>query len=124
MPAIRVVLFLALMLMRGENAQDNAKGMVVDWQHDWAEFDTPKFDDLMIYQAHVGSFAGLNDHRNIPTYATFTDFQTKLGYIRALGFNALQLLPIAQVDGVDNEGYGARYTKLNMAIDCELLTDR
>ena len=94
-----------------ENAGDDAKGIVVDWQHDWesewTEFATPKFDDLIIYQAHVGSFAGFNDHLKIPTYATFADFQTKLGYIRDLGFNALQLLPIAQVDGVDNEGYGA-----------------
>jgi 1,4-alpha-glucan branching enzyme len=90
-----------------ENAEDNAKGIIVDWQHEWSKFKTPKFDDLIIYQAHVGSFAGLHDHLNISTYATFADFQTKLGYIRELGFNALQLLPIAQVDGIDGEGYGA-----------------
>jgi 1,4-alpha-glucan branching enzyme len=90
-----------------ESAEDNARGIVIDWQQEWSEFATPKFDNLIIYQAHVGSFAGLHDHLNIPTYATFADFQTKLGYIRELGFNALQLLPIAQVDGVDNEGYGA-----------------
>ena len=90
-----------------ESAEDNAKGIVVDWQQEWSEFATPKFDDLIIYQAHVGSFAGLHDCINIPTYATFANFQTKLGYIRELGFNALQLLPISQVDGVDSEGYGA-----------------
>ena len=90
-----------------EHAGDDAKSIVVDWQYEWSEFKPPKFDDLIIYQAHVGSFAGLNDHLNISTYATFTDFETKLGYIRELGFNALQLLPIAQVDGIDNEGYGA-----------------
>jgi 1,4-alpha-glucan branching enzyme len=89
-----------------ESAGDNARGIIVDWRQEWSEFATPKFDDLIIYQAHVGSFAGLHDHLNIATYATFADFQTKLGYIRELGFNALQLLPIAQVDGVDNEGYG------------------
>ncbi len=90
-----------------ESAEDNAKGIVVDWQQEWCEFATPKFDDLIIYQAHVGSFAGLHDCINIPTYATFANFKTKLGYIRELGFNALQLLPISQVDGVDSEGYGA-----------------
>ncbi len=89
-----------------ESAQDNAKSIVVNWEYEWSEFATPKFDDLIIYQAHVGSFAGLNDHLKISTYATFADFQTKLRYIRDLGFNALQLMPIAQVDGIDNEGYG------------------
>ena len=90
-----------------ESAEDSARGIIVDWQQTWSEFAIPKFDDLIIYQAHVGSFAGLNDHLNISTYATFADFQTKLGYIRDLGFNALQLLPISQVDGIDNEGYSA-----------------
>ena len=90
-----------------ESAADDARGIVVDCQQTWSEFATPRFNDLIIYQAHVGSFAGLNDHLNIYTYATFDDFQTKLGYIRSLGFNAIQLLPISQVDGVDNEGYSA-----------------
>lgn len=90
-----------------ENASDDARGIVVDCQQTWSEFATPRFDDLIIYQAHVGSFAGLHDHLNIHTYATFDNFQTKLGYIRDLGFNAIQLLPIAQVDGLDSEGYGA-----------------
>ena len=62
-----------------EHAGDDAKSIVVDWQYEWSEFKPPKFDDLIIYQAHVGSFAGLNDHLNISTYATFTDFETKLG---------------------------------------------
>lgn len=92
---------------RVESAEDNARGIIVDWQQEWTEFATPKFDDLIIYQAHVGSFTGLHDHLNISTYGTFDDFQTKLGYIRELGFNALQLLPISQVDGADGEGYGA-----------------
>jgi 1,4-alpha-glucan branching enzyme len=90
-----------------ESAEDNARGIIVDWQQQWSTFATPKFADLIIYEAHVGSFAGLNDHLNISTYATFADFETKLGYIRELGFNALQLLPTEQVDGIDGEGYGA-----------------
>ncbi len=50
-----------------ESAEDNARGIVVDWQQEWSEFATPKFEDLIIYEAHVGSFAGLNDHLNIST---------------------------------------------------------
>ena len=85
-----------------ESAEDNARGIVVDWQQEWSTFATPKFADLIIYEAHVGSFAGLDDHLNISTYATFADVETKLGYIRELGFNALQLLPISLPNGRAN----------------------
>lgn len=65
-----------------ESAEDHARGIIVDWQQQWSDFAPPKFADLIIYETHVWSFAGLNDHLNISTYATFADFETKLGYIR------------------------------------------
>jgi 1,4-alpha-glucan branching enzyme len=59
-------------------------------------FTTPAFQDFLIYQLHVGSFAGKND--GIPVInniATFVDVIDKLDYIRGLGFNAIELLPIS-----------------------------
>ena len=58
-------------------------------------FSTPAFQDFLIYQLHIGSFAGKND--GIPVtnnIATFVDVIAKLDYIRGLGFNAIELLPI------------------------------
>jgi 1,4-alpha-glucan branching enzyme len=58
-------------------------------------FTTAAFQDLLIYQFHVGSFAGKND--SIPVtnnIATFVDVIAKLDDIRGLGFNAIELLPI------------------------------
>lgn len=70
-------------------------------------FTTPINSDWMIYQAHIGSFSGHGDdietgERRVGTYA---QFETKLAYIRALGFNAIALLPIHENPGDGNEGY-------------------
>jgi 1,4-alpha-glucan branching enzyme len=58
-------------------------------------FTTPAFQDFLIYQLHVGSFAGKNDGIPVTNYiATFVDIIAKLDYIHGLGFNAIELLPI------------------------------
>ena len=73
-------------------------------------FQTPAFQDFLIYQVHVGSFSGRNDGVTVQANtATFVDLIAKLGYIRGLGFNAIELLPItdAYCDvGGAGEGYG------------------
>jgi 1,4-alpha-glucan branching enzyme len=75
-------------------------------------FATPAFEEFIIYQFHVGSFAGLNDGIAVPLdTATFVDVIAKLDYIRSLGFNAIEPLPITDAlcdvggDGA-GEGYG------------------
>ncbi|HEV2172759.1 MAG TPA: alpha-amylase family glycosyl hydrolase [Nitrospira sp.] len=74
-------------------------------------FSTPAFENFLIYQLHVGSFTGLNDGVTNPTpTSTFVKMIPKLDYIRALGFNAIEMLPIsdfrADINGGAGEGYG------------------
>ena len=72
-------------------------GYVEDTGHSWPPFRTPSFENLIIYQLHVGSFAGFNDDfagQVVDQTATFKMIESKLGYIRDLGFNAIQLLPV------------------------------
>jgi 1,4-alpha-glucan branching enzyme len=73
-------------------------------------FTTPAFGEFLIYQLHVGSFAGLNDGIAVTNdTATFADVMAKLDYIRGLGFNAVELLPITDFlcdVGGAGEGYG------------------
>ncbi|HEX3905887.1 MAG TPA: alpha-amylase family glycosyl hydrolase [Polyangia bacterium] len=79
-------------------------------------FGTPGFDNFILYQLHVGSFAGLNDLRAAPMVgrtATFADIVTKLSYIRGLGFNGVALLPIGEVKG-DIGGVGEGYGTCDM----------
>ncbi|WP_020470451.1 alpha-amylase family glycosyl hydrolase [Zavarzinella formosa] len=59
----------------------------------WAPFDTPRFENFLIYQAHVGSFAGRGDEFD-KLISTFEDIESKLSYVREMGFNCIQLLPV------------------------------
>jgi 1,4-alpha-glucan branching enzyme len=90
-----------------ENSSDKADGLVVDFKSfAFRNFTTPRFEDFLIYQLHVGSFAGLHDGISVVNFtATFTDIERKLDYISGLGFNAVQLLPAGEYPGDTDEGY-------------------
>jgi 1,4-alpha-glucan branching enzyme len=85
-------------------------GRVVNNQSDWHDFVTPEFDDLIVYQCHIGSFCGRNDgmHRDNGV-ASFQDVEAKLDYIRSLGFNAIALLPIQEFRYDRSWGYNPSF---------------
>lgn len=73
-------------------------------------FRTPSFENFIIYQAHIGSYAGRND--GIPVYtdanggtARFDQFESKLDYISSMNFNAVQFLPTGEYRGSEGEAY-------------------
>jgi 1,4-alpha-glucan branching enzyme len=86
------------------------KSSVVDTVHAWTGFTTPAFDDLIVYQCHVGSFCGYRDgHVAASEVASFAQFATKLRYIRELGFNAIQLLPVQEFRADRSWGYNPSF---------------
>jgi 1,4-alpha-glucan branching enzyme len=93
------------------DAQGNMNGLVVDGTASWNAFGTPRYDDLILYQLHVGSFVGCND--GIPTQpcdgqgwvATCDQVICKLRYIRDMGFNALALLPLGEFPRPANQAH-------------------
>ena len=94
-----------------EGADSASKGYIVAPFSAQQPFTTPSFENFVIYQLHVGSFTGLNDGVTNPTpTSTFVNVIAKLDYIRGLGFNAIELLPIsdfrADINGGAGEGYG------------------
>ena len=54
----------------------------------WAPFDPPRFENFLIYQFHVGTFAGRGDE-HATDWATFAQVESKLGYIKELGFTCV-----------------------------------
>ena len=56
----------------------------------------PRFRDLVIYELHVGTFTPAG---------TFRGVIEKLPYLRELGVNAIELMPIADFPGTRNWGY-------------------
>ena len=68
------------------------------------KFKTPRFADFLIYEMHIGTFAGRNDDIN-KDWATFRDIAHKLGYIKELGFNCIELLPVHEFAWDRSWGY-------------------
>jgi len=102
-PAARDVIHSGLTRFDPDN--DNASLVMVPDALDWTPFVPPKFENFIIYQLHVGSFAGRNDHLGNKSIASFADVTSKLGYIRELGFDAIELLPVHEFAADRSWGY-------------------
>ncbi len=102
-PAARDVIHSELTRYNPEN--QNASIVVGPDTTAWVPFNTPEFENFIIYQFHVGSFAGRNDHLGNKPVATFNDIVSKLDYIRELGFNAIALLPVHEFTRDRSWGY-------------------
>lgn len=93
---------------------DNAC-ILVNADFDWAPFITPKFENFIIYQLHVGTFAGYNDSfsaeidRSDAKMAQYKHVAAKLGYIKEMGFDAIELLPVQEFSGNQSWGYNPSF---------------
>jgi 1,4-alpha-glucan branching enzyme len=73
--------------------------------HD-AEFVTPDFSNIIVYQIHIGTYAIATPG----VASTFLDVIGKIPYLVSLGINLLQPLPVDEVEVNPNMGYsGADY---------------
>ena len=69
--------------------------------HD-AGFRTPDFSDMVIYQAHIGTYAITTPGAS----SNFLDVAGKVPYLAALGINVLQPLPMDEQEANPGMGYG------------------
>lgn len=91
-------------LTRNNPSSQNASIVVTNETYPWSDFTTPRFGDFLIFQMHCGSFAGRNDHLD-KEIATFQDLETKLSYVRELGFNAIAPMPVQEFAHSRSWGY-------------------
>ncbi len=94
---------------RALNASDNYNAYLLspftyDWQVD--DFDVPDFEQMIVYQLHVGTFAGRNDpYGSAPFPARYVDVTTRVGHLVDLGVNVVMLNPITEFPGDYSAGY-------------------
>jgi 1,4-alpha-glucan branching enzyme len=69
-----------------------------DWGDD--EFEMPAWDDLVIYEMHIGTFGASGDQRG-----TFDDARRRLHYLERLGISAVQVMPPFEFAGDISWGY-------------------
>lgn len=72
-------------------------------QFAWADrpYRSPGWDDLVIYELHVGTFGAMQG----PAVADLAEAATFLPYLRDLGVSAVELLPVAEFAGDRSWGY-------------------
>ena len=86
---------------------DNGASVIVDPTYDWEETIQPNIpkEKQIVYELHVGTF-------NRPDAATPGTFYTaieKLGYLKDLGINMIELMPVASMASSNGWGYAPNY---------------
>lgn len=71
-----------------------------EWQGD--EFQMPPWNELVIYELHVGTF---NDQEDVFQGGEFRSISARFGHLRKLGINAIQIMPVGQFAGERSWGY-------------------
>jgi 1,4-alpha-glucan branching enzyme len=83
----------------------NGNAVVHDPEFDWEgdTFRMPPWNELVIYEMHVGTFQVPHDRGDQP--GTFTTALARLKHLAELGVNAIELMPIAEFEGGRSWGY-------------------
>ncbi|MGB3142753.1 MAG: alpha-amylase family glycosyl hydrolase [Maribacter sp.] len=86
-----------------EVTNSNGNSIIRNLEFDWGgdTFELPAFNELVIYELHVGTF----NRKDPDTVGTFRDVVEKLSYLRELGINCIELLPVAEFAGAISWGY-------------------
>jgi 1,4-alpha-glucan branching enzyme len=71
-----------------------------NWEED--DFHLAPWNELVIYELHVGTF---NDEENGNLPGEFDSVSARLGHLKKLGVNAIQIMPVAQFAGERSWGY-------------------
>ena len=71
-----------------------------DWQGD--DFHLAQWNELVIYELHVGTF---NDNVDDDQPGKFASITARLGHLKKLGVNAIQIMPVGEFAGDRSWGY-------------------
>lgn len=71
-----------------------------DWGADEANWQRPDKEDLIVYELLIRDFIGTHDYKGMID---------TLGYLKTLGVNAIELMPIMEFEGNESWGYNPMY---------------
>jgi 1,4-alpha-glucan branching enzyme len=94
---------------RAFNSADNQNSIIENpFGYTWQEndFPTPAFEEMTVYQLHIGTFAGRNDPVGSTTHpARYTDVAARVDHLVDLGVNAVMVNPVNEFPGDHSAGY-------------------
>ena len=83
------------------NSDGNSIVRSLDFNWSDGDFQMPPWNELVIYELHVGTF----NRQGPDQVGTFADVIDKLPYLKKLGINCIELLPVAEFAGGISWGY-------------------
>lgn len=87
------------------NSNGNSVITRLDFEWEDQDFKMKSWNNLVIYELHVGTFY----RKELDTVATFDSIIEKIPYLKKLGVNCVELLPIAEFAGGISWGYNPSY---------------
>ncbi|MBK7366758.1 MAG: alpha amylase C-terminal domain-containing protein [Candidatus Eisenbacteria bacterium] len=78
------------------------------FRYSWGDsnFTIPNWDRLVVYQLHIGTFAGYNDPAGATAFPSgYRDVGNRAAYLAQLGVNAVQVCPWVEFPGDLSAGY-------------------
>ena len=78
-------------------------GVIYRDDFDWADdhFQMPAWNEIVIYELHIGTFSRTDESKP----GTFEDAIKRLSYLKAIGVNMVEVMPIAEFAGDFSWGY-------------------
>ncbi len=92
---------------RALTASENGDSIIVGDTFDWGDdvFIAPPHNEQIIYEMHIGTF----NRKDPSTQGTFDDATARLDYLRDLGINMIELMPITNMAMSNGWGYNTEY---------------
>jgi len=90
-----------------EMTNSNGNSIITSLDFEWEDqdFKMKSWNNLVIYELHVGTFY----RKDLDTVATFDSIIEKIPYLKKLGINCVEILPIAEFAGGISWGYNPSY---------------
>ena len=92
------------------DAANGPYNAVIEWpaRYNWrvTDFQTPPLEDMVVYQLHIGTYAGRNDPLGAASNpGTYLDVAKRIGHLADLGVNAVMINPVTEFPGDLSAGY-------------------
>jgi 1,4-alpha-glucan branching enzyme len=86
-----------------ELTNSTGNSIITDPHFEWTDhdFQMPAWNELVIYEMHIGTFNVKEDGKP----GTFETARQRLGYLKALGINAIEIMPATEFPGGFSWGY-------------------
>lgn len=88
-------------------SNSNGNSVIANLKFDWSDegFQIPDWNKMVIYELHIGTFFRKEENQ----VGSFAEATERLKYIKALGLNVIELMPVSEFPGDQSWGYNLAY---------------